>query len=184
MDLRLGTFAPHEEGIFLPSAFDDAVIGMEQQIRKMYPSKVPTINETNEARQRELMPFIKPWLKSYIDVAMNLGRGMNLNYLQDAEFNQALRAKSGLNFFQNAEMGKAFTDARKYTTLVSEAIYAPKGYFEKYPDEKLDTTDKVLNAVGAGASKVLWIAMFGLIGYGVIMSSPRLFLGWKKALKK
>jgi len=184
MNLTLGTYSQHKEGIFLPSAFDDAVIGMEQQVRKMYPSKIPSINKTNEVKQRELIPLIKPWLKSYIQVALTLNRPMNLDYIRDKEFNSMLRNKSGYSFYQNAEMGKAFTDARKYTNLVSESIYSPKAYFEKYPDEKLDTTDKILKAVGGGANKLAWMVVVGLVGYGVIMSSPKLLIGLKKALKE
>ena len=185
MDLVLGSYAPLEESIFGTSDYDSAVTIMTVEIKKMYPSKVPLINKTNEQRQRELIPLIKPWLKSYIEVAMEIGRGVNLvNYKQDVTFNQMLRSKSGYNFFQNVELMESFVRGKKTSNFIKESVYNPKGYFEKYPDAKLDTTDKVLKAVGAGANKVLWAGVLGLVAYGVIMSSPKLLIGLKRAIKK
>lgn len=185
MDLVLGSYAPLEESWLGNSDFDSAVTIMTAKVKEMYPSKIPNINEVNESRQRELIPLIKPWLKTYIEVAMELGRGVSMvNYKQDVTFNQMLRDKSGYNFFQNVEMMEAFVQAKKTSNFIKESIYNPKVYFEKYPDEKLDTTDKVLKAVGAGGTKIATLAVIGLVAYGVIISSPKLFTGWRKALKK
>jgi len=187
MDIHLGATEAHTEGTLFDTEFDDASEAMEVQLDKMFPTSVWSFdgsNKVNEFQKEKLVKLIRPWVVAYISVAESLGRAQQLNTKYDVEFNKALRAKSGIGFSDNVNLAQAFSQARINTTEVSEAISNPKVYFIKYPDEKLDMGDKILRETKSFGNKILWIAMLGVLGYAVIMSSPKLLIGLKKASKK